>query len=356
MLRRIFVLFCLLLSNTLTATDVEKREKEFNAGDMIMHHVADAHEIHLLTLYEGTPEEKHISIPLPIILYTPDRKVEFFLSTKFHNKKHQHDRYVLHHEKIYIVDETGDMQYDVAGNLLNSKPIDFSITKTVAGIFIAVLLMLSIFFAVASAYKKRKGQVPKGLQSLVEPILIFIRDDIAKASIGAKYEVFMPYLLSAFFFIWISNMLGLIPFIGGFNITGNISITMVLALLTFIITTLKGNANYWKHIFATPGVPVWLLPLMIPIEIMGILTKPIVLMLRLFANIVAGHIIILSFISLIFIFGYLYGSAAGLGVSIVSLAFAMFINLMEVLVAFLQAYVFTLLSAIYFGSAVEEHH
>lgn len=328
----------------------------FNAGDMIMHHVLDAHEIHFMTLNEGTPEESHLSIPLPVILYTEDRGIEMFSSSKFHNDEHKYDRYFLHHEQIYIANDAGELEFDEKHEPLNAKPLDFSITKTVAGMLLAVALMFFIFVSVAKAYNKREGQAPKGLQSFMEPLILFIRDEVAKPSIGHHYERFLPFLLSVFFFIWISNMLGLIPFIGGFNITGNISVTIVLAVFTFIVTTVSANKNYWMHIVATPGVPVWLLPLMIPIEIMGMFIKPIVLCLRLFANITAGHIIILSFMSLIFIFSNLYGSVAGYGVSVLSLAFGIFMNVMELLVAFLQAYVFTLLSALYFGAAVEEAH
>jgi F-type H+-transporting ATPase subunit a len=216
--------------------------------------------------------------------------------------------------------------------------------------------MFVIFGSVASAYKTRKGMAPKGIQSFMEPLILFIRDEVAKPSIGHHYEKFMPYLLTIFFFIWLGNILGLIPFIGGFNITGNIAVTLTLAVFTFLVTTFSANKNYWMHIIATPGVPTWLLPLMIPIEILGVFTKPIVLMIRLFANITAGHIIILSFVSLIFIFSNLYGAGAGYGVAVVSVAFSIFMNVIELLVAFLQAYVFTLLSALYFGSAVEEHH
>lgn len=327
----------------------------FNAGDMIMHHVLDAHEIHFMTFNEGAPEESHLSIPLPIILYS-DNGLEIFSSSKFHNHEHKYGRYIMHHEKIYIANEEGGLDFNEKHEPTNAQPLDFSITKTVAGMLLAVLLMFLIFVSVAKAYKKREGQAPKGLQSFMEPLIIFIRDEVAKPSIGHHYERFLPFLLSIFFFIWISNMLGLIPFIGGFNITGNISVTIVLALFTFVVTTLSANKNYWLHIVATPGVPVWLLPLMIPIEVMGMFIKPIVLCLRLFANMTAGHIIILSFMSLIFIFSSLYGSVAGYGVSVLSLAFGIFMNLMELLVAFLQAYVFTLLSALYFGAAVEEAH
>ena len=234
--------------------------------------------------------------------------------------------------------------------------IDLSITKTVAGILLTIVLMFIIFGSIAKRYKSNPNVAPKGLQSFMEPLVLFIRDEVAKPSIGPRYERFLPFLLTIFFFIWISNMLGLIPFIGGFNITGNIAVTLVLALFVFVITTVNANKNYWMHIVATPGVPGWLLPLMIPIEIFGLFIKPGVLCLRLFANITAGHIIILSFMSLIFIFANQYGDIAGYGVSIVSLAFAIFMNLLELLVAFLQAYVFTLLAALYFGAAVEEAH
>ena len=201
-----------------------------------------------------------------------------------------------------------------------------------------------------------RSKSPKGLQSLIEPLIIFVRDDIAKTSIGPKYLRYMPFLLTVFFFIWINNLLGLIPFIpGGANLTGSISVTLVLAALTFIITLISSNGHYWRHIFAMPGVPVGVLFILTPIEILGLFLRPFVLMVRLFANITAGHIIAMAFYSLIFIFGEM-NAGAGFGVSIVSLAFTIFMFVMELLVAFLQAYVFTLLSAMYFGSAVEEGH
>ncbi len=348
-------LFTFLINSKLIASDGAE-SAEFNAGETIIHHVLDAHEIHFFTLNEGKPDEFHASIPLPIILYSADNGVEIFSSAKFHNEEHKHGRYIMHHEKIYIANSEGVLELDEKGHAHNAQPLDFSLTKSALGGVMVMFAMLFIFLSIAKSYKKRGIREPKGLQSFIEPIIIFIRDDVAKPCIGAKHEKFMPYLLSIFFFIWLCNLLGLIPFIGGFNITGNIAATLVLAVFTFIVTTFSGNKNYWQHIFAMPGVPPLLWILLTPIEIMGMLTKPVVLMLRLFANIVAGHIAILSFVSLIFIFAGMYGAAAGFGVSIVSLVFAMFINVIEILVAFLQAYVFTLLSAIYFGSAVEEHH
>jgi F-type H+-transporting ATPase subunit a len=221
------------------------------------------------------------------------------------------------------------------------------------------MLLLWVFISIANRYKRNPNTSPKGLQSLLEPLIIFIRDDIAKDSIGEKYEKYLPYLLTIFFFIFFNNLFGLIPFFPfGANLTGNIAITGVLAVFTFIITTLVGNKNYWVHIVNTPGVPWWLkfpVPLMPIVEIMGLFTKPFVLMVRLFANMTAGHIIVLGFISLIFIFGKM-SMGLGYGVSIVSVGFSVFMIILDLLVSFIQAYVFTLLSALYFGMATEEHH
>jgi F-type H+-transporting ATPase subunit a len=324
--------------------------EKFVPGDVIIHHVLDNHEIHIGNFH----------IPLPIILWDNGKLVGPFSSSNL-SHGNSYLGYVMDHEKIYYADETGSkviLGYDEkTKEPIHSKPLDFSITKSVVGIFITSILMLLMFFAVSKGYKKRAGQAPKGIQSALEPLIVFVRDEVAKPSIGKKYEKFMPYLLTVFFFIWIANLLGLIPFIGGFNVTGNIAVALVLAFITFLITAFSGNKDYWLHIFWTPGVPVWLKAtgLMILIEFIGFVSKPIVLTLRLFANITAGHIIILSFVSLIFIFNNMYGAGGGFGVSLVSVIFSIFMFCIELLVAFLQAYVFTLLSALYFGSAVEEH-
>ena len=216
--------------------------------------------------------------------------------------------------------------------------------------------------SVAKSYKKREGKAPKGLQSLLEPLILFVRDDVAKSSIGEKrYETYLPFLLTLFFFIFLNNLMGIVPFFpGGANVTGNIGVTGVMAAFTFVITTVSGNKHYWTDIFNTPGVPWWLkipVPLMPIVEVMGVFTKPIVLMIRLFANMSAGHIVILGFVSLIFIFGKV-SVGLGYGVSLVSVGFSVFLDLLELLVAFIQAYVFTLLSALYFGMATAEpeHH
>ena len=328
----------------------EMAELGFEAGEMIIEHITDAYEWHIITI-----GHKHISIYLPVILYD-EGDWHVFMSSKFH---HGHESY-----KGYFISElemnSGKIvKFDETGNEIRPT-LDISITKNVVAIFMSTLFMIIVFISVARAYTRRKGHAPKGLQSFLEPIIIFIRDDIAKASIGEKrYERYLPFLLTIFFFILINNILGIIPFFpGGANVTGNIGVTGVLALFTFIITTFSGNKNYWTHIFNAPGVPWWLkipVPLMPVVELMGVFTKPFVLMVRLFANITAGHIIILGFISLIFIFGEM-STGLGFGVSVVSVGFSIFMDFLELLVAFIQAYVFTLLSALYFGMATEEAH
>ncbi len=329
----------------------QKKAESFNPGDMIMEHVVDNHEWHILEI--GHFE---LTVPLPVILYY-DGKLYTFCSSRFHNEEHAYQGFSL--------PEAGpDKGKIVRTSAIPAGPkvYDFSITKTVLAIMISALLMLLIFISIARAYANNRNKAPKGIQSMLEPLIIFIRDDIAKSSIGEKkYEKYMPYLLTIFFFIFLNNILGLIPiFPGGANVTGNIAVTMVMAVFTFILTTVNGNKHYWVDIVNTPGVPWWLklpLPLMPIVEIIGLITKPFVLMVRLFANITAGHIIALGFISLIFIFGAM-NAALGYGVSVVSVAFMIFMNLLELLVAFIQAYVFTLLSALYFGLATiePEHH
>ena len=303
--------------------------------EFIFHHVQDAHEWHFITL-----GHTHVTLPLPVILFSQDRGLEVFMTTKFHGEDHNYVPY----NGYRLSDDASDLVATDEGRSF----YDFSITKNVFAMFISVVVMLLIFLSVANRYKGDPRTTPKGLQSLLEPIILFIRDDIARPVIGdKKYQRFMPYLLTVFFFILVNNLLGLLP--GSANVTGNISVTFVLAIITFFMTQFNGNKGYWNHIFNTPGVPKWLLPIMIPVEIIGLFTKPFSLMVRLFANITAGHIIILSLIALIFIF-------ESIAMGPVSVIFGTIMTFLELLVAFLQAYVFTLLSAIYFGGAVEEHH
>ena len=341
----LFTTFSVALAEHSTKNSAEK--ESFNAGEVIMHHVMDNHEIHIGPLH----------VPLPIILYSKEKGLDIFMSSHLSHGE-AYNGYIMVHEKIYHVGTDGKLSHDKDGHVNAARPLDLSITKSVFGMLLTMIIMLVVFISINTSYRKNAMKAPKGIQSFFEPLILFVMDEIAKPSIGKKYQKFLPYLLTIFFFIWIGNMLGLIPFIGGFNVTGNIAVALVLALFTFIITSLNGNKDYWKHIYNTPGVPWWLkfpIPLMFVIEFIGFISKPVVLTLRLFANITAGHIIILSFVSLIFIFNNLYGAGGGYGVSILSVAFSIFMFAIELLVAFLQAYVFTLLSALYFGSAVEEH-
>ena len=318
-------------------------EGKVDAGKLIMEHIADAHDWHIATI-----GHTHISIPLPVII-KDDQGIKMFMSSKFGHGHAMYEGYKLLEGKIVAVNSDGNINHEATF-------YDLSITKNVASMLISVLVLCWILFSVAGSYRKNHGRAPKGLANLIEMAILFIRDEVAKPSIGPKYQKFLPYLLTIFFFIFINNLFGLVPiFPGGANVTGNIAITLVLAVFTFVITSINGNSSYWGHIFMPPGVPKALWFLLIPIEIIGMLNKPIVLMIRLFANITAGHIIILGFFSLIFIFGAM-NEGLGLGVSVLSVAFTVFMNFLELLVAFLQAYVFTLLSALYFGSAVEEHH
>lgn len=321
-------------------------EQKFDAGKMILEHILDAHDWHLFG---------HTSIHLPVILYT-DKGFEVFSSGKFEHGhatvQGKHYSYRLHDEKVIVVDETG------AENAAATAAIkDISITKNVLALLISIVVLIAIFIPISNRYQQNPNRAPSGLQSLLEPIIIFIQDNIAIPNIGKKnYGKYMPFLLTVFFFILVNNLLGLIPFFpGGANVTGNISVTFTLSAIVLIIVIVTSNKHYWQHILAMPGVPKPVLLILTPIEILGFVIRPFVLMMRLFANITAGHIVILSFISLIFIFGAM-SATAGYGISIFSMLLVVFMSLLELLVAFLQAYVFTLLSAIYFGSAIEEGH
>ena len=339
--------------NTVKASEEENKKEKFNAGEMIIEHIADAYEWHIMTI-----KETHISLPLPVILIH-EGKLFTFCSSKFHHGHETYKDFKIAHEGKYA-GKIVHISIDENGNVIETRPLDLSITKLVFSLLISVFLIAWIFISISRSYKRRGIAAPKGLQSWLEPIILFVRDDIARSSIGEKkYEKYLPFLLTIFFFIFLNNLLGLIPFFpGGANLTGNIAVTLTLAVFTFIITTFSGNRAYWTHIVNAPGVPWWLkipVPLMPIVELVGVFTKPFVLMVRLFANITAGHIIALGFISLIFIFGEMK-PVLGYSVSVISVIFYVFMGLLELLVAFIQAYVFTLLSALYFGMAIEEHH
>lgn len=304
-------------------------QKEFNASEVILHHVMDDHIWHLFDGHYGT-------IYLPVIVHSSEKGFDVFSSRKFYGEHHnlvEYNGYKLDHNHIVLADS-------------GKAVLDLSITKNVAMLLINAVLLVLVFSAVAKGYKKNKNQAPKGIQSFFEPIILFVRDEIVKPNIGHHYEKFFPYLLTLFFFILFGNLLGLLP--GAGNLTGNIAVTLALALLTFIITNVSGNKAYWSHIFWTPGVPLPLRIIILPVEIIGIFTKPISLTVRLFVAITAGHIVLLSLISLTFILGSIW---VGVGSTIMVL----FISGIELLVAGIQAYVFTLFTALYIGMATAEH-
>ena len=310
----------------------------------IEHHIQDSHSF---TFFSDSKKNKHYGFPLPIILW--DEGLQMFSSSKFHHGETVAESngkyYKLYHSKIYRTDAEGTLSYDAEHHVSNASPLDFSITKNVVMIFIVSVLMLLLFGGLAKSFGR--GPIAKGAGRFFEPIVVYIRDDIAKPNIGeTKYKKFMPYLLTVFFFVWFLNLFGLTPL--GVNVTGNIAVTLALALITFIITQFSGNKNYWKHIFWMPGVPVLMKFVLAPIELLGVFIKPFALMIRLYANIMAGHVVLMSIIALVFIFQNWIGGS-------LSLFLAFFLSLIELLVAALQAYIFTLLSALYFGFAVEEH-
>ena len=325
-------------------------EEEFSATELINSHIGDAHDFHIAD-WNGHA----ISFPLPVILWT-DNGLNVFSSAKFHHDNTGHhvvenggEKFVRFKEVIYYADKFENLTEDEKSAFnFAVRPLNFSITKNVFSMLMSVIILFLLFTALARSYKKNQ-MAPKGLAGFLEPLVLFVRDDIAIPNIGEKkYSKYMPYLLTIFFFIWINNLIGLIPFFPfSSNLTGNIYFTFVLAFITFLITTFSGNKSYWGHIFLPP-VPKALYPIMWPVEIIGMFTKPFALMIRLFANITAGHIIILSLISLIYIF-------KTVGIAPVSGAFVLFMSVLELLVAALQAYVFTLLSALFIGQAVEEH-
>ncbi len=335
-----------------TAQHEEDKSKEFNLTEMVMHHISDSYDWHLFDWVDADGHEHPVSVPLPVILF--DNGLHIFLSSEFDHGhkvvKKGDNYYALYHNHIYKTDEFGTINYDEDHNVTNATPLDFSLTRNAVSLILAALILLLIATSTALFYKKNGNTAPKGIAAIVEPLVMFIKDDVARVNIGEKkYMKFVPYLLTLFFFILINNLLGLIPIIpGGSNVTGNIAVTLTLAVFTMILVNINGTKDYWKHIFWMPGVPVPVKLLLAPIELVGIVSKPFALMVRLFANITAGHIIILSIISLIFIF-------KNIAIAPASIALGLFISLLELLVAFLQAYIFTILTALFVGMAVEEH-
>ncbi|MBE7172577.1 MAG: F0F1 ATP synthase subunit A [Williamsia sp.] len=318
-------------------------EGTFDPAAIIMEHVLDAHEFHFFSIGEN-----HYSIPLPVILYSPQRGLSVFSYGKFHHGHEAYNGYTSEEGVIKAVGADGRVDESV-------KVYDFSLTRNVVQMILALILLAWIMIGIANKYKKRGAHAaPTGFQNAVEPVITFVRDEVGKPNLGHKYQQYMPYLLTVFFFILINNLIGLIP--GSANVTGNIAFTMVLALISLVIILLSTNGHFWGHIFWPPGVPLPVKIILIPVELAGVLLiKPAALMIRLFANMVAGHIVITCFILLIFIFGAM-SKVAGWGFSPVSIAFTIFIYLIEILVAFIQAFIFTNLTAVFIGQSFEGGH
>ena len=325
-----------------------EEKKKFNPGPFILEHIADSYDWHILT-YKEYP----VAVPLPVIVYSERSGLHVFMSSKFYHGQRSHDGFS-------IAPEGHPNKGKIVENATGERPkLDLSITKNVFALFVNAGILMWIFISIAKVYVRKGNKAPSGFQSWLEPVILFVRDDIARPTIGHTYERYMPYLMTLFFFILVNNLMGLIPiFPFGANVTGNIAVTMVMALITFIISLCVSNRYYWIHMFNTPGVPWWLkipVPLMPFTEVLGFINKPLVLMIRLFANITGGHIVMLGFFSLIFLFGSM-NMALGYGVSVVSVFFTVFMTFLELLVAFIQAYVFTLLSALYFSMAAPDGH
>lgn len=337
-----FALLLLVFSVKARANE-EGGEAKLDPAKIIMEHIQDSHEFHFFTLKKGDGSEFHATLPLPVILYSEGKGISVFSSARFEHGHKAYNGYRLEHDKIHAEDAA-------------EQVYDFSLTKNAVQMMLTLLLLTTLMVGIANKYKKGYGvtSAPKGWQNALEPVITFVRDEVAKPNLAGKYKKYLPYLLTVFFFILVNNLFGLIP--GSANVTGNIAFTIVLGVISFFVILFSTNRHFWGHIFWYPGVPMVVrLFIMLPVELLGVFTKPFALIVRLFANMVAGHIIILSFIALIFIFGAM-SPVAGWGFSPLSVAFAVFIYLIEILVAFIQAFIFTNLTAVFIGQAFEGGH
>ena len=366
----VFSIFSLLISVSSIAKEGDGKKKEgFNAQEVIFGHILDAHEFHFFDIIKKDGTHKPVGIPLPVILYSPQKGFDVFMSSKFHHGEDDHAGYRLlteqHVEKLKAEGVDVKKEGLHAGKIVpvgadgNIDPAvsvyDFSLTRNVVQMILALTLLVWIMISIANRYKKGYGvtTAPTGMQNLMEPIIAFVRDEVAKPNLGNKWEKYLPYLLTVFFFILINNIFGLIP--GTANVTGNIAFTLVLGLISFVIILASSKKHYWGHIFNPPGMPLGIKFILVPVEVLSLFIKPMALIIRLFANMVAGHIIIICLISLIFIFAGL-NVYAGWGTSIFSIAFTIFIYFIEILVAFIQAFIFSMLTAVFIGQAYEEPH
>jgi len=349
------------------ATQVEK--EGFDANEVIFSHIMDAHEYHFLDITDNKGQKHPIGIPLPVIVYSEGKGFSLFMSSRFEHGHTIHDDYRMldrHFMGVHGLDTAKDASGSPlykAGQIyrvdahglprLDAKVYDLSLTRNVMQMILALTVLTCVLISVAGKYRRHgSGKAPTGLQNALEPVITFVRDEVAKPNLGHRYVAYLPYLLTVFFFILINNIFGLIP--GSANVTGNIAFTMVFALISFVAILISTNKHFWAHIF-NPPVPGFVKGILVPVEILGIFTKPFALMIRLFANMMAGHIIIICLVSLIFIFGGL-SKGIGWGFSPISIAFAVFIYLIEVMVAFIQAFIFTNLTAVFIGQAFEGAH
>jgi F-type H+-transporting ATPase subunit a len=355
----VFSIFLLTFSLQVLAGDgggeKEDKKKKLDVTEVIFPHILNGHSFHFFGA----------SIPLPVILYSPQKGLSTFMSSAFgHEGEHPHERYVLltkesiaemglnpkkfNAEDIVAIDSNG--QHDPSITVY-----DLSLTRNVVQMILVLILFTWVMLRIAKRYKSGVGvtSAPKGSQSLLEPVITFVRDEVAKPNLGHKVDKYLPYLLTVFFFILINNIVALIP--GSANVPGNIAFTAILGLISFVVILGSSNKHYWKHIFNPPGVPLGVKFILVPVEFLSLFIKPFALIIRLFANMVAGHIIIICLISLIFIFGEL-NPVAGWGASPLAIGFTVFIYFIEVLVAFLQAFIFTMLTAVFIGQAFEGGH
>lgn len=315
-------------------------EKKLDIAKEIFGHIGDAHEWHVFSIKstDGSPDF-HFTVPLPIILYSPTQGMSMFMSTNLEHGETYSGYKIANDGKIEALD--------------GSKVYDFSLTKNVSAMLLGVVLMFLVFLNIAKKYKTRgSSKAPSGLQNAIETAIVFIRDEVAKPNLGKDYMRFMPFLLSLFFFIWIACLLGMIP--GGANLTGNIAVTACLALFSFIVMIFTSKRHFWMHMLNPTGMPLGVKLILVPIEIISLFIKPIALTIRLFANMLAGHIIILSFVLLIFIFANL-NVYVGSGFSIISVLLSVFSMLIEVLVTAIQAFIFANLTAVFIGQMIEDH-
>lgn len=326
----------------------ENEQLEVKIDDIINHHISDSHKWSIISFPKKDGSKLEIAIDLPVILIHKG-SVLITLSSAFENDALVEKNgfyYAMYHDKIYVTDDTGEIQVNHAGEVTNVRPFDLSITKNVTSLFMSAALLLWLFVSVARKYRQREN--PRGMQSAMEVAIQFIDKDIAEQQIGEKASRYTPYLLTLFFFIWINNLIGLIPlFPGSSNLSGNIAFTGILAVFTFLVTTFSGNRQYWRHILVVPGVPGLLKVILIPIEIISMFTKPFTLLIRLFANVTGGHIIMISLVSIIFI-------AKSYAMAPISISLSLLIFVLEIIFGLLQAYIFTLLSALYIGLATQE--